>query len=70
MRISVDEADPGYDEKWHFSDVRITVDGNEVLNVQTADTTTGYVKFWDKMPSKGGQLVEIHGKVEIIGDLT
>lgn len=67
MRISVDEMDPGYDPKWHCTDVEIFLDGKKVDCPITADTEEGYVKYFSKLPSKGGQFAEMYGKVEIRG---
>jgi hypothetical protein len=77
MRISVNKADKAYDEKWHFADVEVLLDGKPVT-AMTADTDTGYVKHystdaegeWIKDENGGKILVESFGKVEIIGDLT
>lgn len=77
MRISVDENDKAYDEKWHFVDVEIRLDGKKIMCV-TADTETGYIKGFEEdedgkwlLDDEGLKIeVEKHGKVEIIGDLT
>ena len=77
MRISVNEADKAYDEKWHFAEVEVRLNGKPVW-AMTADTDTGYVKHyqtdaegkWVKDENGEKILVESFGKVEIIGDLT
>jgi hypothetical protein len=70
MRISIIEDDPGYDPKWHTRQLEIFCDGIKLLCCVTADTEKGYIRYWDERPSRGGQILEKHGKVEIFGDLT
>lgn len=66
MRISVKPGDPGYNTWQDFSKARVTLDGERILSVVTADELLGFVTTieWDYTTGKAVE-IKHRGKVEI-----
>jgi hypothetical protein len=64
MRLSIDEADPGYREDWEIFKGKILLDGEDISakGVTTADEEKGIVIHYGKL----GESVIVEGKVEIV----
>lgn len=65
MRTSIDDTDPGYDLKLSYRVDSVTLNGEVIPYVITADEELGYIKSYVAIDGVGDVTKESYGVVKI-----